>query len=303
MVTAAPQATEPAAPKTTVIRRAEATPDARGSAAPAEAASEHRLTWRWSRFSVLDYASTAVFGGAYLYLETTVVGVREPNWRGGILFDDAVRSALRGRTRGLRESSGAISDYLTLAPQGMMVIDSVAIPLFTDRWNYDVAWQMTLIMLQAEAITGLLSRFGHRYIGRERPDVEECRKDPEYHHLCFGGSNASFPSGHTSGAFVGAGVVCAHHTHLPLYGGGAPDIAACAVNLTMATASSVLRLIADRHYLTDNLVGAAIGLGAGWGVPLLLHYRGGTSEANEPQVAILPMGDPQTLGISAAGVF
>jgi hypothetical protein len=34
----------------------------------------------------------------------------------------------------------------------------------------------------------------------------------------------SFISGHTLMAFTGAGLICAHHSHLPLYGGGVPVV-------------------------------------------------------------------------------
>jgi membrane-associated phospholipid phosphatase len=265
----------------------------------------HRLVWRWPRFNLIDYVTTAVLGATFFYIELGTKSSAEPNWQGGILFDDAIQDALVASTRAGRERAGLWSDWFTLAPQAWAMVDTIAVPLFFDNWNGDVTWQLLMINLQAQAITGVLTRGGHRLVLRERPDVAPCLEDPEYHGLCLGGRNASFPSGHTSGAFVGAGLVCAHHLNLPLYGGGAADIAACAVNAGMATTSGVLRLIADRHYLTDVIVGLAIGAGAGFALPMLLHYRKESAPVKSAalQWTVVPVASSDTLGLGAVGVF
>jgi membrane-associated phospholipid phosphatase len=104
-----------------------------------------------------------------------------------------------------------------------------------------------------------------------------CRRDRNYSVGCFRGETASFPGGHVAGAFVGAGVVCAHHLHLPVYGGGFWDPAACIANTAVAAAAGYARMAAARHYATDTLTGAALGASAGFLLPWLLHYRGGES--------------------------
>jgi membrane-associated phospholipid phosphatase len=40
----------------------------------------------------------------------------------------------------------------------------------------------------------------------------------------------------------------------------------------LATADGVLRIMGDRHYLSDVLAGGALGFAFGYGVPTLLHY-------------------------------
>jgi membrane-associated phospholipid phosphatase len=264
---------------------------------------EHRLRWQWSRFGAADYIATALIAGIYLYVEFGTKSPAEPNWTGGILFDDGVRDAMVAGSPAGRDRAGTISDFLTLTPQILALVDGALVPVVTDDFNWDVAWQMSVINLQAIAVTGLLSRAGHRYIARERPDVRPCQEDGGYHGLCFGGSNASFPSGHTSAAFAGAGLVCAHHMHLPLYG-GTSDTVACVASMTLATGSGVMRIVSDRHYASDIIVGAAIGTGAGLGLPLLLHYRGGESrKTTRARVTFVPLATDRTLGATMFGWF
>jgi hypothetical protein len=71
---------------------------------------------------------------------------------------------------------------------------------------------------------------------------------------------------------VGAGLVCSHHLNVPLYGNAYADAAACAIAAGAAVSTGVLRLVADRHYVTDVLAGAAIGAGAGFVMPMFAHY-------------------------------
>jgi membrane-associated phospholipid phosphatase len=60
--------------------------------------------------------------------------------------------------------------------------------------------------------------------------------------------------------------------------------------LASATVTSVLRVVADKHYTSDVLIGAVLGFGFGFGLPMLLHYRGEsrptptTTTASTPQM-------------------
>ena len=92
-----------------------------------------------------------------------------------------------------------------------------------------------------------------------------CTSDPTYNDTCFGGSFASFPSGHASAAMVGAGLSCAHHTYLPLLGGGTADLAVCALGSAFGVVNGVARLAADRHYASDVVAGLVLGWGVGFG--------------------------------------
>lgn len=66
------------------------------------------------------------------------------------------------------------------------------------------------------------------------------------------GANASFPSGHTATAFTGATLLAHEYGHrsvwIPIAG------------YTVATATGVMRVLNNRHYVSDVIVGAAVGI-------------------------------------------
>lgn len=66
------------------------------------------------------------------------------------------------------------------------------------------------------------------------------------------GDNASFPSGHTATAFTGA-TLLAHEY-------GCRSIWIPIAGYTVATASGVMRVLNNRHYVSDVIVGAAVGI-------------------------------------------
>jgi membrane-associated phospholipid phosphatase len=99
-----------------------------------------------------------------------------------------------------------------------------------------------------------------------------------------------------------AGLTCVHHRHVPLFGHPAADTGACVAMVLATLGTGVTRIIADRHYTTDVLVGAAIGFGSGYGLPWLLHYRARSAEAPDgASVALLPFASPEALGIGVFG--
>jgi membrane-associated phospholipid phosphatase len=180
--------------------------------------------------------------------------------------------------------------------------------------------QMTLMNTEAFAITGFLSFVSNATIRRERPYVRECvegQPDPGFPGCPPQGRTESFYSGHTGIAFTGAALSCMHHAHLPLYGrspiGG---IATCAGAMVGATTTGVLRIVADKHYASDVIVGAAIGLAAGFVVPWF-HYRSsaradatatnGSTEARAEASSVAwlpaPILSPTSAGLGAVGTF
>jgi membrane-associated phospholipid phosphatase len=286
--------------------------------APEPRRSEHRLVWRdeWPRFRTVEYGIAVALAIEYALIEFRARQPTEANFTGPWLFDKAVRNSLRLETREAREKISAISDVFPLATQAHALFDAIVVPLVTDRWNFDVAWQMTMMNAMAMGAVGVFNRTGHRYFARERPDATECRSDPSYKENCdAGGKFASFPGGHASGAFLGAGMVCAHHAYLPLYGGGAPDVLACAVPVTASVATGVMRIMADRHYTTDVIVGSIGGFSGGFLLPTLLHYayptlmgkgskeQGERDEDHPVHAVLVPSAAPDSVGVSWVGVF
>lgn len=78
--------------------------------------------------------------------------------------------------------------------------------------------------------------------------------------------------GDTCRSTLAFGVVSATGTVAPLRGYRWAPLA-WAVGLPLAASTAYLRLAADRHYLTDVLVGGAVGTTVGALVPLLFHGR------------------------------
>jgi hypothetical protein len=250
------------------------------SSAPVRA-MESEVAWNpsWPRFRKAEVAFT---GGLTLQVAAALFLYPTPkrNWEGGILFDDVVRDALVLRSREARNTASQVSDYLYYGLAVLPMALDAGIVAAGVHGSGDVAGQMLAMDLESYALAGAIAMSAEK-LGRVRPVDRGCQKDPNYSGRCGNDAqlNVSFMSGHTTIAFTGAGLTCAHHRHLPLYGGGAPDVMACAVALAAATTAGTLRVASDSHYATDVLLGAGVGLFAGYGLPELLHYRGSRSGA------------------------
>jgi hypothetical protein len=240
------------------------------------------------------------------------------NWDNGILWDDAVRDAIVIGPRTEREKAALISDYFYYAMVAYPILVDTVIVTDHIHGASDVAGEMLAMNLEAYAITAGVAITLER-IGRSRPMRRGCEKDPNYDAACSDEAelNLSFLSGHTTAAFAGAGLMCAHHQHLPLYGGGAPDLIACLGGIGAASASGVLRVMSDNHYSTDVMLGAGLGFFVGYGVPTFLHY-GATSGAQpraflptfrstalgSPLTAVLaPQIDEKSVGLTLVGSY
>ncbi len=233
-----------------------------------------------------------------------------PRWTGGILWDGDVRSALRGRSASAQATAAKISDDLykgaVFAPY---IVDVYFVALGVHQ-SADVAIEMALMNLQSLGLTGVVALASEHAVARARPYTEDCGTDG---HACSSaagtGDNLSFFSGHAAATATMAGLTCAHHQHLPLYGGGIANLAPCLVMMAASAITGIGRIVADEHWSTDVLVGWSLGTVSGYVVPSLLHYgfRGGRPVG---EVAIdglrmvpLPQAYPGGGGLGLAGLF
>ena len=278
-----------------------------GLSAVARRSSAAEPVWRdeWPRFRPWEYGLTA--GAAAIAVGARLV-VRDPpaTWRGGILFDDGVRDVLAVRDEPARVVVAISTHVFAATSVAYNVFDSTIVPgEVHDDW--DLAGQMILIDAESYAVMTAILFSTQVFVGRERPIVRRC-SDPKVRQsdrACDpqdSQRNRSFIAGHTALGFTAAGLTCAHHTHIPLYGGGAPDTLACAGALGWASLLGVGRVMSDNHYPTDTLLGAALGLAAGWLLPVALHY--GFESSAAPATITQPLGASRPVQLFAyAGAF
>jgi membrane-associated phospholipid phosphatase len=266
-------------------------------------AARRRVEWSpdWHRFRLWEYGATAVVGGAAIYLYRYVDPPEQPKWHGKNAFDNALRDWLRADTRTQRESAGSIGNILSWTGAAVPFVIDLPVILFVHR-QPGVAWQVLMMDLEAEAVSGFIKNLLFVEAGRARPSFHDCAADPNYDALCgSAANNASFPSGHTVNIATSAGLVCVHHHYLPIYGEPMADAGVCALMSAATVATAVTRVMSDRHYATDSIVGAVLGFGAGYGVPWLLHYRAGLATGAGAGAAtrpvLLPIASGSGLGL------
>jgi membrane-associated phospholipid phosphatase len=271
------------------------------SASAASADESRRLKWpeHYPKFRIAEYVATGAMTVAAAYIEFGITTSNEAKWKGPILFDDYVRFT----TKPMRDSDVLdwVSDATLYAPQLWAIVLDPAVPLVAGE--YRTFWEMSMINAEAFGITEILTRWPIKSAGRERPDALECETDRDYSKKCRRGPYASFPSGHTAFAFTGAAQVCAHHMGLKLYGNRAADITACVAAMALATTTAATRTLMDRHWFSDTFVGTAIGLGAGFGVPYLLHYRPLSVKTGDVRATLVPGGVGTGVGANVLGMF
>ena len=114
-----------------------------------------------------------------------------------------------------------------------------------------------------------------------------------------GSSNNSFPSGHTATAFAGAEFMYQEYKDQSIWYG----IAAYAV----ATGTGLFRMYNDRHWLTDVVAGAGIGIlstkAAYWIYPYLQNKVFKSPKENKTTSMIMPFYNGKELGCSFVRQF
>jgi hypothetical protein len=202
---------------------------------------------RWNKIGPVETGVVAGIGTSIIFLEFVLKSPSTPRWDKPILFDADARSALRAGSPGGRSRAATASDFGYAGLPIYAIVVEAGLVTWLGRDKGDVALQLALINAEALAINGALTRVMEKTTGRARPD----RSD-----------NAAFPSGHTSTAFAIASGLCVQHARLEIYGGAA-DKVVCPAALTVATATGLLRIVSDRHWASDVLVGAVLGTAVG----------------------------------------
>ena len=245
--------------------------------------------WRqeWPEFrtseGVLTLASGVATGLIVLYGP-----LEHPRWHGGILFDDAARDAFRSSDPETRKTYQSIGDWTYRLSPLIPLVDAFVVSTLGHH-DKKLALNLGAVTFEAYSYSGLSSFISTELSARARPDSscvgDQCRVDTQ-----------SFFSGHTSIAATGAGLVCANHTRIALYGNPIADAAACVFATSNSLVTAGTRLIADRHYASDIILGFGVGFGFGYAVPVMLHYsypKSGRSLAFAPD----PSCGPSCVGV------
>ncbi len=182
--------------------------------------------------------------------------VETPRWRGGILFDDAVRDAVRARDPQTHRTFRSIGDYTYHLSPVLPFFDALVVST-VGHSDSKLALNLTAMTFEAYSYSGVTAFISTETSARQRPD---------------GSDTQSFFSGHAAISATGAGLTCANHTRIALWGNPVADVAACVLASLNALTTATTRVVADRHYASDVILGAGIGFGFGYAVPVLLHY-------------------------------
>ncbi len=147
-----------------------------------------------------------------------------------------------------------------------------------------------LILLEVVALSSVFNQAVKFAAGRERPFVHALPPEESALTRSPDDNNLSFFSGHTQytvALAVAAGTVAAlrNYRHARWV---------WALGVPLAAATAYLRIAADKHYLTDVLVGAASGAAFGYLIPTLLHGRE-TGAAEGFFVRLVPTGNGAAL--------
>ncbi|GFO69426.1 hypothetical protein GMLC_30050 [Geomonas limicola] len=242
-------------------------PDSGAAAAQGGAAPESSK-WRWRRAGLWDSLGSGLGIGATLFSESVYGEPGSPRWSARNGFDEGVRDLLRISSKRGREVAEFSGDLLMGTLIGAPVVDALATLGVRDR-NWDALWQTEMVNLESFAFTSLASSVLMNTIRREKPYARTCvgTRCEDYEQR-----NRSMPSGHVAFAFTGAGLICTHHAYQHLYQDPGNERLVCGTSLGVAAATGLLRIMADRHYTTDVLAGAGLGLISGFLLPRLLHY-------------------------------
>jgi membrane-associated phospholipid phosphatase len=261
------------------------------------------LVWqeKWPKFRPSEYVITAAAGIASVSAYFLLTPPSKPYWTGRNFLDDDIRDELRVRSPTARENVRSASNVVAVAAVVWAVgVDSLLVPAL--RHKPDIAIQLALMDAESFALSTMVTTTMFSTLGRARPSYADCQRDPNFDRLCRSATTSSFPSGHTNGSFTAAGLSCAHHLHLGLYGDPTADALACVGTITVASGTGVLRVMGDRHYATDVWAGGLIGFAFGYGMPTLFHY-GKVGSATEGSLFVSPVGSGFPFGPTISGTF
>ncbi len=219
-----------------------------------------------SSLNLPTIAATGITVGAFTIFEAQL-SPSHCQWCDSNGFDSSSRNKMRWSKTNLANNLSHLTGFV-LTP---------AWTLGTHAWldwkhhDFGSFYEDALVISEATLVAGLAGQIVQFLVGRERPDTHFTGA-----HANQSARNTSFYSGHSTIAFAlatSSGTVASlrQREEAPwIWAGG----------LALAGFTSYLRVAADRHYLTDVLVGAAAGSAIGFAIPYFFHAPNSTEKAS-----------------------
>ena len=238
----------------------------------------------WAPVGTWDYVAVALGNAATI---TISVAVQPPTrWEGGILFDDWARDGLRLSSQTARNNAGTASTVLSVVAGVYPLLVDAGLLTGWIHQRGDLAWQMFVVDAEVLTLTGVVSTATTHLVGRDRPSMTN--------------ENVSFFSGHEAISASAATLICLQHLQLGLFGNKAADATACGIGIAASVSNGLLRIMADRHWASDVIVGAAVGTGSAF---LVYSLKVKPTPADQLAWQLMPVIRSDFLGLSFSGAF
>ncbi|MEO8182474.1 MAG: phosphatase PAP2 family protein [Deltaproteobacteria bacterium] len=271
----------------------------RSPAAFAAGSVEWRPEFRrvaWPEYVAAPLLLTGAFVQSFFFQPET-----DADWTGPILLDRPLQNALRASSARARSRANAWSNVLLASSAlHLALIDPWLVAAWIHR-RPDVAWQMTVIDGEIFGLTELSNRLTKRLVGRERPYGERCEADPDIGNCSTEVRYRSFFSGHATASSTFAGLTCAHHQKLGLYGSFAADLGACVASAGVTLTTGLLRIASDDHWWSDVVVGHLLGFSAGYLLTWALYYRDALPASESRRPLLVPIVGSGVWGLALGG--
>ncbi len=238
--------------------------------AEAQVVEEPRLQWddEWRVLEPWDWVAAGVLSVGTLTI-ALAAETDEGFWVRENALDQAVHRGLHGRTARGRRVASILSDVT----RGLVLTPAIFVDLgLAARSDPELAIRLGGASVLAFATSTFLMTGAKYAFRRERPMGRRCDEGIEDDDCESGTRYRSFFSGHAAMAFTAASLTCTYHGRMPLYGTRASDIAACTTAMGFATATALLRIVAERHHFSDVIVGAIVGFLSGFLLPTSLYF-------------------------------
>jgi membrane-associated phospholipid phosphatase len=177
--------------------------------------------------------------------------------------DARVREALIWRSPAMADTISSVTAYV-FVPLATIGLNAVAAAHDGAASNVP---EDALLVSEASVIAGDVDQLTKMLLGRERPFVHALPPDQKPLTSLPSDNNLSFFSGHTTETFA---LAAASGTIGTMRGYRWAPLA-WGTGGAFAAMTAYLRIAADKHWLTDVLMGIVVGAGIGFAVPYLFH--------------------------------